>query len=272
MRSSSVVNPDALRGRYMHCLRVVHAATRAASEPAGRSCSSRAGAACRRPRVPSAPSPPAHPALPTADCWHPTHAGSAPPAALPPSVARNAETSVCGRLRMNPTVSDNSTFLREGSSTPRIVGSSVANIRGDASTSALVSALNKRGFPRIGVADQRDRRHRHRFPPLPVAGRGCGARFRSALSRGGCAGRIFRRSVSSWVSPGPRVPMPPPSCDISMPRPRQPRQHVLQLRQFHLQLTFAGPRMPRKNVEDQLRAVNHPRVDSFVRCCAAGKQ
>src|SRR5258705_13528685 len=30
---------------------------------------------------------------------------------------------------------------------------------------------------------------------------------------------ILRRSVSSWVSPGPRVPIPPPSCDIARPRP-----------------------------------------------------
>ena len=28
-----------------------------------------------------------------------------------------------------------------------------------------------------------------------------------------------RRSVSSCVSPGPRVPMPPPSCDMALPRP-----------------------------------------------------
>jgi hypothetical protein len=30
---------------------------------------------------------------------------------------------------------------------------------------------------------------------------------------------ILRRSVSSWVSPGPRVPLPPPSCDMARPRP-----------------------------------------------------
>src|SRR6202011_1567119 len=30
---------------------------------------------------------------------------------------------------------------------------------------------------------------------------------------------ILRRSVSSCVSPGPRVPMPPPSCDMARPRP-----------------------------------------------------
>ncbi len=40
--------------------------------------------------------------------------------------------------------------------------------------------------------------------------------------------------------------------------PGQPRQHVLKLRQLHLQLALAGPRMARKNVQDQLRPVQHP--------------
>ncbi len=38
---------------------------------------------------------------------------------------------------------------------------------------------------------------------------------------------------------------------------REPRQHVFELCQLHLQLAFAGARMARKNVEDQLRAVQH---------------
>ena len=45
--------------------------------------------------------------------------------------------------------------------------------------------------------------------------------------------------------------------------PGQTRQHVLQLRQFHLQLAFPRARVPRKNVEDQLRAVDHPPLDDF---------
>ena len=45
--------------------------------------------------------------------------------------------------------------------------------------------------------------------------------------------------------------------------PGQPRQHVLQLRQFDLQLAFPRARMPRKNVEDELRAVDHPPLDDL---------
>ncbi len=48
---------------------------------------------------------------------------------------------------MKPTVSENKTLRFEGSSTPRIVGSSVANMRDDATTLDLVSALNSVDFP-----------------------------------------------------------------------------------------------------------------------------
>jgi hypothetical protein len=37
----------------------------------------------------------------------------------------------------------------------------------------------------------------------------------------------------------------------------QPRQHVLKLRQLHLQLPLAGARVAGKNVQNQLRAVQH---------------
>ena len=46
--------------------------------------------------------------------------------------------------------------------------------------------------------------------------------------------------------------------------PAQPGQHVLQLRQLHLQLAFPGTRMFREDVEDQLSAVDHAGVDQFL--------
>ena len=39
--------------------------------------------------------------------------------------------------------------------------------------------------------------------------------------------------------------------------PGQPRQHVLKLRQLHLQLALPCPCVARKDVEDQLCAVQH---------------
>jgi hypothetical protein len=43
----------------------------------------------------------------------------------------------------------------------------------------------------------------------------------------------------------------------------QPRQQVLELRQLNLQLAFTSPSMFCKNVEDELGAVNYPRIDNF---------
>ena len=76
--------------------------------------------------------------------------------------------------------------------------------------------------------------------------------------------RIRRRSVSSLVSPGPRVPMPPPSRDSAAPGADQPRQQVLQLRQLDLQLAFARPRAPGEDVENQLRAIDDLAADRLL--------
>ena len=45
---------------------------------------------------------------------------------------------------------------------------------------------------------------------------------------------------------------------------RQTGQHVIQLRQFHLQLAFAAPRMTGENIQNQLRAVDHPAFRGFL--------
>src|SRR6266576_3905646 len=58
------------------------------------------------------------------------------------SVARNAVSNPFGRSRINPTVSETSTRRFEGSRSARMVGSSVANILGETSTSARLRALN----------------------------------------------------------------------------------------------------------------------------------
>ena len=135
------------------------------------------------------------------------------------SVARNAATSECGSRSMNPTVSDTSSSRRSGSRTLRTSGSSVTNSASDATASSPRQQVEQRGLAGVGVADQRDGRHRGLVAALaqlraPAAGRRR-SRSESMLMR--C--RMRRRSVSSFVSPGPRVPMPPPSRDSAVPDP-----------------------------------------------------
>ena len=76
--------------------------------------------------------------------------------------------------------------------------------------------------------------------------------------------RIRRRSVSSFVSPGPRVPMPPPSRDSAAPAPTSRGSRIFQLRQLDLQLAFARPRAPREDVENELRAIDDLAADRFL--------
>jgi hypothetical protein len=50
--------------------------------------------------------------------------------------------------------------------------------------------------------------------------------------------------------------MPPPSCDIARPRPAEAGQLVFELREFYLELAFAGLGMAGEDVEDELRTVD----------------
>ena len=65
------------------------------------------------------------------------------------SVARNAATNCVGKSEINPTVSERMTFRPDGSSIPRIVGSSVANNISFAITFAPVILLKIVDLPAL---------------------------------------------------------------------------------------------------------------------------
>ena len=73
--------------------------------------------------------------------------------------------------------------------------------------------------------------------------------------------RMRRRSVSSFVSPGPRVPMPPPSLDKAS---LENERSALQLRQLDLELPFFRPRASGEDIQDQLRAIQDFAVYRFL--------
>ncbi len=164
---------------------------------------------------------------------------------------------------MNPTVSDSSTLRFDGSST-------AANRRIERGKHlrrrqyvGLGQRIEQRRFAGVGVADQRHRRDRHRLAPLPLL-------------------RANAAHVLDLLFDVPDAPVDLPAIGLELRFTRtaradaaaqlrhlnapsgQPRQHVFQLRQLHLQLAFTGLGMAGKNVEDELRAVNHALVqDAF---------
>ena len=120
----------------------------------------------------------------------------------------NDSISVCGSLRRKPTVSVSNTRCLLGKVKLRVVGIERGekfvlrhNVRAG-------QQIQQRRFARVRVTD--DRRHRPLVALAPLALHG--ARLRTASSsRSSRAIRSCtrRRSTSSCVSPGPRVPMPP---------------------------------------------------------------
>ncbi len=124
-------------------------------------------------------------------------------------VAANPSTSWVGSRRMNPTVSV-TRYRLPSCSNPRVVGSSVSKSRSSTEASAPVSAFSSVDLPDVRVPGERDRRHRRpaRAP--------CGASPAAAPSprrrRLRSETRFLREpSVGlELLSPGPRVPTPPP--------------------------------------------------------------
>ena len=76
--------------------------------------------------------------------------------------------------------------------------------------------------------------------------------------------RASRRSVSSCDSPGPRVPTPAAEPLEVLPHAAHARQVVLELRELDLELALGADGVLGEDVEDQLRAVDDPRVERVL--------
>jgi hypothetical protein len=117
-------------------------------------------------------------------------------------------------------------------------------------------AVEERALAGVGVAHQGHRGHRHRLAPLPLL----------------LAHPAHRLQIELQLVDAP-LNLPPVGFQLGFAGSAgadaaaqlrhgfalagQPRQHVLKLRQLHLQLALAGPCVAGKNIQDQLRAVQH---------------
>ena len=127
---------------------------------------------------------------------------------------------------MKPTVSVRSTFSPPGRSRRRVVASRVAKRRSSTRTPASVSRLRSVDLPAFVYPTMATRWVRARCWALRWVAR-CLSISRSSASSLWMRRWMRRRSTSSCVSPGPRVPIwappadvPPPCWDRVVPRPR----------------------------------------------------
>ena len=79
-----------------------------------------------------------------------------------------------------------------------------------------------------------------------------------------------RRSVSSWVSPGPLVPMPPACWRERAAGAAKPRQSVLQERELDLGLALGGARVLGEDVEDDRGAVDRRAPEDLLEVALLG--
>ena len=125
---------------------------------------------------------------------------------------------------------------------------------------SLCEGVEQRGLSRIRVPHQRHRCHRNRFAPLPLLCPDAAHIFDLLFDMPDAAKDLspvgfqlsFARSTSADAAAELRH---------FHAAPRQPREHVFELGQFHLRLTFTSAGVPREDIENQLRAIDDARVD-----------
>ena len=125
----------------------------------------------------------------------------------------------------------------------------------DATASSPVSEIEQRRLAGVGVADQRDRRHRRLVPPL--------AQLRAAAADRVDLLRQDADAVADAAAVGFELGFAGAARADAAAQPRQrvarsdqPRHQVLELRELDLQLAFPRARAAREDVEDELRAID----------------
>ena len=157
---------------------------------------------------------------------------------------------------MKPTVSDSSTLASAG----QFNGAQLGIERGEHARRLqnvrAGEAIEQRALAGVGVADQRNGGHRHRLAALALLPAHAPHRFEIELELVDAAlnpaaiGFKLRFAGSAGADAAAQL-------RHGFAASGQPRQHVLKLRQLHLQLAFARARVAGKDVEDQLRSVEH---------------
>ena len=146
-----------------------------------------------------------------------------------------------------------------GNSTARNLGSSVANMRDDAEHACPRELIEQRALTRVRIADQScNRWHGDRLAPLALLLADAANWNRVHPSGDGFDPGCGDDRFSSLVSPGPRVPMPPPSCDIDFALAAQAAGAYIRAAPTRPGSWPSRVRaVPGKDVQNKLGAVEH---------------
>ena len=146
--------------------------------------------------------------------------------------------------------------------TPRIVGSSVANILRRRQHSGARQRIEQRRFSCVRIADQSNSGNWRGFATLALLRADAAHIFQLLLDMPYASRNLPTVRFQLRFARASRADAAAQLRHLNAAS-GEPRQHVMQLRQFHLQLAFAGSRVPRKNIEDQLRAVDDPPLNDL---------
>ena len=157
---------------------------------------------------------------------------------------------------MNPTVSDRITRRPDGSRSPRIVGSSVANNWSFAVDLGAGQRVEQGRFSGVGVADQRDHRERHAPPRRTVQAAGAPDLLQLLAQP--------HQAVVDQPAVGldlgfTRTAQEAEAAALALkvgPGPDQPGSLICEMREFDLERALLGRRPFAENVQDQAGAVD----------------
>ena len=116
--------------------------------------------------------------------------------------------------------------------------------------------VEERALAGVGVADQSDRGHRNGLAALALLAAHATHRFEIALELVDAALNLPAIGFKLGFA-GPARADAAAQLRHGFAAPGQPRQHVFELRQLHLQLALACTGVAGEDVEDQLRPVEH---------------
>src|SRR5581483_1905282 len=131
--------------------------------------------------------------------------------------------------------------------------------------------IKQRGLSRVGIPDECDCGYRNRLAALALLGPNAPNVFDLLFD---VANAPVDFSAIGFQLSFARTSGTDAAAELHhfQTAPGQTRQQIFQLRKFDLQLSFTGAGVAREDVEDELRAINHPGTDNLLDISLLGRR